>query len=93
MSANPWLTKLKVVQIHPSRQPGNVRAFATIQIGDALEIHGVKVVQQPGQRAYVRLPDQQSEGRWFPVLKVLDSRFQDAVTELVMAAWQAKVAA
>lgn len=74
----------------PSHQDGNVKAFATIQVGDALEIRDLKVIQQNGQRAWVSLPDRQrSDGKGYaPIIKALDDRFKQAVDAAVLDAWQ-----
>ena len=86
-ASNPWTGKIAILKIRRNPAGGNVRAFATIRIGEALEIHGVKVIQQPGQTAYVKLPDQEHGGRWFPVVKATDERLQQAISDRVIAAW------
>ncbi len=63
-------------------------AMVTKHLGEVLTIHSVKIVQQPGQRAYVRLPENEQNGRYFPVVSADDQRFQDAVQEKVLTAWQ-----
>lgn len=87
---NPYTDKIQVVRITPATK-GNIKAFASIRLGETLTIHGVKVVQQPGQKAYVRLPESEKDGRYFPVVSANDQRFQDAVQEKVLAAWQINV--
>lgn len=84
---NPYLDRISVVKIIAANK-GNIKAFATVKLGETLTIHSVKVVQQPGQRAYVRLPESEQNGRYFPVVSADDQRFQDAVQEKVLAAWQ-----
>lgn len=84
---NPYLAKIEVVRF-TKLNGGNIKAFASVRLGSTLTIHGVKVVQQPGQRAYVRLPESEKDGRYFPVISADDDRFQEAVQEKVLAAWQ-----
>ena len=84
---NPYLDRISVVKIITANK-GNVKAFASVKLGETLTIHSVKVVQQPGQRAYVRLPENEQNGRYFPVVSADDQRFQDAIQEKVLAAWQ-----
>lgn len=86
-AVNPWDGKITVARIKRNPAGGNVRAFATVRIGEALEISGIKVIQQPGQPPYVKLPDQENGGRWFPVVKATDRRLQEAITKRVIAAW------
>lgn len=84
---NPYLAKISVVRITPINK-GNIKAFASIRLGQALTIHSIKVIQQAGQRAYVRLPESEQGGKYFPVVSADDQRFQDAVQELVLTAWR-----
>ena len=86
MAPNPWTAKLSVSAIHPVSS-GNVKAFVSVKIGDALTIHGCKVVQQPGQRAYVALPQNERNGKYFPAIESHDPRFQEALSIAVLAAW------
>lgn len=87
--SNPYLSRITVTRITPINS-ANVKAFASVQLGNTLTIHGVKIVQQAGQKAYVRLPDQKPPNgeRWFPVVESVDQQFMDAVQEKVLAAWQ-----
>jgi DNA-binding cell septation regulator SpoVG len=85
--SNPYLAKMSVLRIIPANK-GNVKAFASVRLGEALTIHSIKVIQQAGQKAYVRLPEQEQGGKYFPVVSANDQRFQDAVQELVLAAWR-----
>jgi DNA-binding cell septation regulator SpoVG len=89
-SPNPWQGKIKVSALNRTDQAGTVKAFATIQIGDALEVRDCKVIQQPGQRAWVSLPDRQrSDGKGYaPIVRALDDRLKDAISATVLAAWQ-----
>lgn len=52
--------KVNVLEIHDMNMPdakttGNLRAYASIQIGPLI-IHKVKLIKQPGQKAYVTPP-------------------------------------
>lgn len=87
---NPYSGKVSVVGIYPLNQAGTVKAFATIAIGTALEIHGCKIIQQPGQKAWCALPDRKSpDGNgYFPVIKALDERLAEEISRVVLAAWQ-----
>jgi len=72
---------------------GNVRAFVDVTLAGKLEIRGCKVVQQPGQRPWVAMPDQPWTGRdgemkWSPLVRVLDDDLKTAITESVLSAWE-----
>lgn len=85
--SNPYLERISVIRLVAANK-GNVKAFASVKLGDTLTIHSIKIVQQPGQRPYVRLPESEQNGRYFPVVSADDQRFQDALQEKVLAAWQ-----
>jgi len=37
---------------------GNLKAMASVRIGPSLTLHKVRVIQQPGQRAWVSMPQE-----------------------------------
>ena len=88
---NPYRGRLRVTRIQHNRAGGNVKAWATIQLGQVLEIRSVKVIQQPGQKPYVRLPEVQANSRYYPAIKALDWRFRQAIGDLVLDAWRDSV--
>ena len=84
---NPYADKIQVVKVTPINK-GNVKAFASVKLGETLTIHSIKVVQQAGQKAYVRLPENEQNGKFFPVVSADDKRFQEAIQDKVLAAWE-----
>lgn len=88
---NPYHGKVTVVKLYPCHQAGPIKAFVTIRIGEALEIRSLKVIQQDGQRAYVKLPDKMrtdgSKG-YDPYVICLDERLAEEISRVVLAAWQ-----
>ena len=66
----------------------NLRALADVDVtvapSLAIVLYGCRVIQQPGQRAYVALPQVESaDGRYFPVLSAPGLR--EVVQEVVLA--------
>lgn len=49
---------IEVLDVRPVQGAGYVRAYLSIRIG-AVTIHRCKIVQQPGQRAWLAMPDRQ----------------------------------
>lgn len=43
---------------HPNKA-GNLKAFVDVQVGSTLTIFGCRVIQQPGQRAWVSPPQRE----------------------------------
>lgn len=80
--------RIEVLHVRPVRNQGNLRALANVSVG-RLEIVGVRIIQQPGQRPYVAMPQVQDEGgRWRPVLKCADEGLKDRFRQEVLAAWK-----
>lgn len=74
--------EIRVLNVTAAGQ-ANLRAFAVVRIGE-ITIHDCKVIQQPGQRAYVTGPQKQVGDRWFPLVSMsseLRERVQAAVLE------------
>ncbi len=74
---------IQVLNVTPAGQT-NLRAFATVKVGE-ITIHDCKVIQQPGQRAYVTGPQKQVGERWYPLVS-MSSRLRDRVQAQVLDA-------
>lgn len=75
-----------VLAVKPVKTPGNLRAFADVQIGP-LVVTGCRIVQQPGQAAWVSMPQAQAaDGRLFPCLRTDDDALRADVRERVLRA-------
>lgn len=86
--SNPYFDRITVVNIRPLEGKGNLKAFAEIQLGETMIISGCRIIQQPGQRAYVAFPQNESGGKYYPVVTAVDKRFKEAVEQKVLAAWE-----
>jgi Signal peptidase, peptidase S26 len=80
-----------VYRLGGNNNAGNVRAFVSVRIGD-VSILGCKIVQQPGQRPWVAMPDRQwvaDDGttRWSPVIK-LSNPLKRRLDDAVLAVWE-----
>lgn len=90
--SNPYLAKISVLKITTINQ-GNLKAFATIKLGNTMTINSCRIIQQPGQRAYVALPQtQDKDGKYHPVITADDPLFKAAVEDMILAAWRDGVA-
>lgn len=80
-------SRIEVLDVRPVNH-GAVKAYARIKVG-AFTISGCKVIQQAGQRPWVKLPDQQSkEGKWFPIVTCSSPTLEEAISRAVLAAYQ-----
>jgi hypothetical protein len=52
---------IEVIDVRPAQNAGNVRAYLSLRIG-GITIHGAKIVQQNGQKAWLAMPDRQWQG-------------------------------
>ena len=81
--------QIKVIAIRPVNA-GNLRAFANIEYGD-IEIHGMRIIQQDDQAAYVMWPQTENmkDGKkvYWPVIKSTPE-VRQPVQDAVLAAWK-----
>jgi DNA-binding cell septation regulator SpoVG len=85
------MENVEVLDITPSTNAGNIRAFVSIKIGE-VTIHGCKVVHQDGQRPWVALPSREYAGkdgerRFSPQVELPDA-LRNEVARRVLDAWQ-----
>jgi DNA-binding cell septation regulator SpoVG len=70
---------------------GNVRAYVSLRIG--VTIHGAKIVQQTGQRAWLAMPDRQwtaADGKVrYTAVVELTSSLKQRGSDAVLAGWEA----
>lgn len=62
---------------------GNLRALAELRVGD-ITICDCRIIQQPGQQAFVSGPQKKVNDRWFPLVK-MSKPLRDEVENLVLA--------
>lgn len=83
-------TLIEVIAIRPVPN-GNLRAFVSVRVGD-ITIHDCRIVQQPGQRPWVSLPQQEyttRDGeRKFSTVIELTEPLRREVSRAVLAAWE-----
>lgn len=90
------LPAFRVVELKPIPGCGNLRAFATIQVGPLL-IRRIRVVQKPGQTAWISPPtetwDDPETGKkcYLPVLE-FPAEWKNALSKTILAAWEGAAA-
>lgn len=77
-------SQISVVGIRPQRNMGNLRAFVEVKIGE-ITIADCRIIQQPGQRAYVSGPQKQVDGRYLPLVK-MTANLRERVQTVVLSA-------
>lgn len=81
---------ITVRELHALAGAGNLKGFAVVEVGP-FTIHGCRIIQQPGQRPYVALPQEKtSDGRYFPVVQTQDRSLKDALQTAVLSAWEGR---
>jgi DNA-binding cell septation regulator SpoVG len=61
-AATPRPATIEVLDL-TALDKGNLKAMASVRIGPSLVVHKCRVIQQPGQRAWVSMPQEQWQGR------------------------------
>jgi DNA-binding cell septation regulator SpoVG len=86
-------TALEVLEVKPVTGRGNLKAFARVRLG-AVVIHGCRVIQQPGQKAWVALPQVPARAKadgsgagWYPVIEITNPELLARVRAAVLEAW------
>jgi DNA-binding cell septation regulator SpoVG len=80
--------EVSVVRLRLVAHSGNLRAFADVRVGP-LVLRSLRVIQQPGQRAYVSMPQvSDEEGHYFPLITCDDEALKTRLRETVLLAWQ-----
>jgi DNA-binding cell septation regulator SpoVG len=71
---------------------GSLRAFASVRIGPSLVVRKVRIIQQPGQRAWVSMPQERWDGAdgqpRYTALVELSGTLRDRVTAAILQAAQ-----
>jgi DNA-binding cell septation regulator SpoVG len=79
--------RITVLSVRLLTGRGNLRAMADVTCGP-LTLCGVRVIQQPGQAAYVLLPQtRDKDGQYWPVVKT-DSATKEAIQTEVLRAYE-----
>jgi hypothetical protein len=82
-------TPTEVLKIAPTTA-GTVKAFVYIRVG-AVTIKGAKIMQQPGQAAWLAMPDRSyvvsGKAECAPIIE-LDKSLRERATEVVLTAWK-----
>jgi DNA-binding cell septation regulator SpoVG len=80
---------IEVVSVRHVENAGNLKAFATVRAG-CLKLHGWRIIRQPGQRAWVSVPQElDREGRWHNQIEVTNPAVLEAIREAILHAWEA----
>jgi DNA-binding cell septation regulator SpoVG len=82
---------IEIVALKPLDR-GNLKAFASVRLGGVV-VHDLRVVQQPGQRPWVSLPQREYEKdgqkKFTPIVELTEPLKRE-VSRLVLAAWEAR---
>jgi DNA-binding cell septation regulator SpoVG len=87
---------IQVLELRRVENLGSIRAFVKLRLG-GLIVHGVKVIRQEGQAAWIALPQQPArpsadggKGRgWSPILEATPE-LMAKIKAVVLAAWEAQ---
>lgn len=80
---------IEVLDVRRVENAGNLKALATVKTG-CLKIHGWRIIQQPSQRAWVSVPQEQDQqGRWHSRLEITNPSVLEAIRRAVLQAWDA----
>ena len=81
---------IEVIEVRRVDNLSNVRAFVSLRIG-GVTVHGAKIVQQPGQRPWLAMPDQKwtsADGKQrYSALVELSPSLKARVSDAILTGW------
>ena len=82
-----------ILTISTPSNDGPLKAFVDVQVGTTLIVHGCRVIQQPGQRAFVSPPQvawtgQDGKKHYSPIVEWTGA-LKSAVETAILDAWGA----
>jgi hypothetical protein len=84
---------IEILDLRRVENAGNVRTFVSLRIG-GVTLRGCKIVQQPGQRPWLAMPDRQwtaADGKVkYSAIVELTATLKQRVGEVALAAWEAR---
>ena len=83
--------RVDVLDVQRFSDKGNLKAFADIRLGRSVKVYGFRVVQQPGQKAWVSPPQRTWQGndgkaKYAPIVELLGD-FKEEVEQAILAAY------
>jgi DNA-binding cell septation regulator SpoVG len=78
---------IQVIKVKALESGGNLKAFVDVRIG-AVVIRGCRVVQQPGQKAWVSMPQTKSGEKYYAVVEIESEGLRNRVREVVLEHWE-----
>jgi len=71
---------------------GNLKAFVTVTINKKVRISGLRIVQQPGQTAWVSMPQSEVKSdngkpKYYPIVEILDPTLKQQIQDAVLERW------
>jgi DNA-binding cell septation regulator SpoVG len=87
------MAAIEVVQLRHLSGAGCLRALASVRLG-GLVVHEFRIVQQPGQRAWVSPPQRPTRPRadgtgsgWVALVEIPSKALKEKINEIVLAAF------
>jgi DNA-binding cell septation regulator SpoVG len=67
----------------------NIKAIVDVGIGNAMTIHGLRIIHLPGEEPWVAFPKSKStSGKYYPIITCHDTGLNEAIQKAVLTAWQ-----
>jgi DNA-binding cell septation regulator SpoVG len=86
------MESIEVLALTPLPNAGSLKALVSIRLRGEVVVHGCKIIQQPGQKAWFALPSREYTGkdgeRKFSPVVELPEPLRQEVARVVLAKWQ-----
>lgn len=83
---------IQVLEFKSVSDRGALKAFCTVHIGH-LQINDCRIIQQPGQRAWVAMPqisykNEYGTVKYRSLVQIMDETLRNQITHIVLSEWE-----
>lgn len=83
---------IQALEFKPVNDRGALKAFCTVHIG-SLQINDCRIIQQPGQRAWLSMPSISYKNQYGTVsyrtlVEIKDKNLKDLISQTVLTEWE-----
>jgi DNA-binding cell septation regulator SpoVG len=77
---------IQVLKVKALDGGGNLKDFVDVRIG-GLVIHGCRIVQQPGRKAWLSMPQTKSGEKYYPIVEIESEGLRNRIRDVVLEHW------
>ena len=79
---------VRVIRLFRLKGDQDIKAFADVLINEAIQLSGVKYVENKNGTVNVFLPSHMCKGKWYPSVKIMDKKLYEQIMDAVIEAYE-----